>query len=68
MIANYIQNKLHFSVFYKIRTKIPQEVVIYFAFVHSQILYDIEVYANTNYQPGSDVLVHVAPSSVLRFY
>ena len=51
MSLNYIYNKLlkYSSIFYKIRTKIPQEVLrmIYFAFVHSQILYGIEVYANT---------------------
>jgi len=48
---NYIYNKLikYSSIFYKITTKIPQEVLqmIYFAFVHSQILHGIKVYANT---------------------
>ena len=48
---NYIYNKLlkFTSIFYKIRTKIPQNILrmIYFAFVHSHLVYGIEVYANT---------------------
>ena len=53
---NYVRNKLlkFTSIFYKIRTKLPEDVLrmIYFAFVHSQLLYGIEVYANTtNTQP-----------------
>ena len=48
---NYIYNKLikFTSIFYKIRTKLPEEVLrmIYFAFVHSHLSYGIEVYANT---------------------
>jgi len=38
----YIQQISYYSrIFYKIRTQIPHEVLrmIYFAFVHSQILY-----------------------------
>jgi len=36
-------------MFYKIGTKLPEDILkmIYFAFVHSQLLYGIEVYANT---------------------
>ena len=48
---NYVYNKLikFTSIFYKIRNKLPQEVLkmIYFAFIHSHLLYGIEVYANT---------------------
>ena len=48
---NYIYNKLikFTSIFYKIRTKLPEEVLrmIYFVFVHSHLSYGIEVYANT---------------------
>ena len=48
---NYIYNKLikFVSIFYKIRTKLPREVLrmFYFAFIHSQLLYGVEVYANT---------------------
>lgn len=49
---NYIYNKLvkFTSIFYKIRTKLPQAILqmIYFAFIHSHILYGIEVYGNTS--------------------
>jgi len=48
---NYVHNKLlkFTSIFYKIGTKLPEDILkmIYFAFVHSQLLYGIEVYANT---------------------
>ena len=48
---NYIYNKLmkFTSIFYKIRTKLPEEILrmIYFAFVHSHLSYGIELYANT---------------------
>jgi len=48
---NYVSNKLlkFTSIFYKITTKLPEDILkmIYFAFVHSQLLYGIEVYANT---------------------
>lgn len=48
---NYIYNKLikFVSIFCKIRTKLPSEILrmIYFAVVHSNLLYGIEVYANT---------------------
>jgi len=48
---NNIYNKLikFTSIFYKTRTKLPEEVLrmIYFAFVHSHLSYGIEVYANT---------------------
>ena len=48
---DYIYNKLikFTSIFYKRRTKLPEEVLrmIYFAFVHSHLSYGIEVYANT---------------------
>ena len=49
---NYIYNKLvkFTSIFYKIRTKLPRAIlrIIYFAFVHSHILYGVEVYGNTS--------------------
>ena len=49
---DYVYNKLikFVSIFYKLRTKLSQEVLrmIYFAFVHTHLLYGIEVYANTN--------------------
>jgi len=37
------------SIFYKIRTTLPEEILrmIYFAFVHSHLLYGIDVYVNT---------------------
>ena len=47
----YIYGKLLrlVDIFYKIRNKLPLAVLktIYFAFVHSHILYGIELYANT---------------------
>ena len=47
----YIYGKLLrlVGIFYKIRNKLPLAVLktIYFAFVHSHILYGIELYANT---------------------
>ena len=48
---NYVYNKLikFTSIFYKIRTKLPEEILrmIFFAFVHFHLSYGIEVYANT---------------------
>ena len=48
---NYVYNKLikFISIFYNIRTKLSEKILrmIYFAFVHSHLSYDIEVYANT---------------------
>jgi hypothetical protein len=37
------------GIFYKIRNKLPSEVLksIYFAFVHPHLLYGVELYANT---------------------
>ena len=37
------------SIFYKIRTTLPEEILrmIYFAVVHSHLLYGIDVYVNT---------------------
>jgi hypothetical protein len=37
------------SIFYKLRSALPEQVLkqIYFAFIHSRILYGIELYANT---------------------
>jgi len=58
---NYLHNKLikFTSIFYKIRTKLPQEVLrmIYFAFVHTHILYGVEVYANTTLNHLSKLIV-----------
>ena len=51
MAVNQLYSKLikFTSIFYKLRTALPEQVLkqIYFAFVHSRILYGIEVYANT---------------------
>ena len=48
---DYVYNKLikFVSIFYKIRTKVCNNILrmIYFAFVHSHLLYGVEVYANT---------------------
>jgi len=48
---DYVYNKLikYVSIFYKIRTKLRSNILrmIYFAFVHSHLLYGVEVYANT---------------------
>jgi len=53
---DYLYNNLikFVSIFYKIRTKVPQDVLrmISFAFVCSHLLYGIEVYANTGRSPG----------------
>jgi hypothetical protein len=47
----YIYNKLirYTSIFYKLKNKLPETVLtsIYYAFVHSHLLYAIEIYANT---------------------
>jgi len=47
----YVYNKLikFVSIFYKIRTKVCDNILrmIYFAFVHSHLMYGVEVYANT---------------------
>jgi len=51
---NYVYNKIikFTSMFYKIRNKLPQEVLkmIYFAFVHTHLLYGIEVLHVTSLQ------------------
>ena len=51
---DYVYSKIvkFSSIFYKISHRMPQSVksMIYFAFVHSHILYGIEIYGNT-YQP-----------------
>jgi len=48
---DYVYSKLvkFISIFYKIRIKLAPEILrmIYFAFVHSYLLYGIEVYGNT---------------------
>ena len=59
----YIHNNLikFVSISYKIRTKLPPEVgllrLIYFAFVHSHLLYGIEIYGNTTANHLSKLLV-----------
>jgi len=37
------------SIFYKLRSKLPELILkqLYFAFVHSRIMFGIELYANT---------------------
>jgi hypothetical protein len=37
------------GIFYKLRTKLPEQILkqIYFAFVHSRLLYGVELYGNT---------------------
>ena len=39
----------YIGIFYKIRNKLPSDILkqLYFAFVHSQINYEIELYLNT---------------------
>ena len=58
---NYIYNKLikFVSIFYRIRSKLSPEVLrmVYFAFVHSHLLYGIEVYANTTLNHLSKIIV-----------
>ena len=48
---NYIYNKIikFTSIFYKVRAKLPQEILrmVYFAFVYPHLVYGIEIYANT---------------------
>jgi len=38
------------SIFYKLRDKLPDQMLreIYYAFIHSHVLYGVEIYANTN--------------------
>jgi len=58
---DYLYNKLikFVSIFYQIRTKVPRDVLrmIYFAFVHSHLLYGIEVYANATANHLSKLIV-----------
>ena len=37
------------SIFYKLRDKLPDQMLrgIYYAFIHSHVLYGVEIYANT---------------------
>ena len=37
------------SIFYKLRDKLPDQMLreIYYAFIHSHVLYVVEIYANT---------------------
>ena len=37
------------SIFYKLRRKLPGQMLreIYYAFIHSYVLYGVEIYANT---------------------
>lgn len=39
------------SIFYKLRNKLPHSLLkdIYYSFIHSHLLYGIEIYANTNH-------------------
>ena len=47
----HVYNKLikYVGIFYKLRNKLPITMLqtIYYAFVHSHLLYAVEVYANT---------------------
>ena len=56
------------SIFYKIRTKIPEDILrmIYFAFVHSQLLYGIEVCANTTPSQLTQQLIITLNNKLLR--
>ena len=49
---NHVYKKLikYCSIFYKLRRILPLKVLkqVYFAFVHSHILYAVEIYANTH--------------------
>ena len=58
---NYVYNKLlkFTSIFYKLRNKFPNQVLrmIYYAFVHSHLLYGIELYANTAIHHLSKLMV-----------
>jgi len=48
---DYVYNKLlkYIGMFYKLQYKVPSKCLrnIYYAFVYPQILYGIELYANT---------------------
>ena len=42
-------NITYTSIFYKLRDKLPDQMLreIYYAFIHSHVLYGVEIYANT---------------------
>ena len=46
----YLQKLMKYtSIFYKLRGKLPVQMLreIYYAFIHSHVLYGVEIYANT---------------------
>ena len=47
------------SIFYKLRTKLSSSILrmIYFAFVHSHLLYGVQVYANTTTNHLSKLII-----------
>ena len=47
------------SIFYKLRVKLSSSILrmIYFAFVHSHLLYGVEVYANTTANHLSKLII-----------
>jgi len=57
------------GIFYKLRSKIPASVIksVYYAFVHSYVLYGIEVYANTCPTYLKLLHFHVAPCYILVY-
>ena len=65
---HYIINKLvkFCSIFYKLRSIVPPSILrkLYFALVHPQLIYGIEIYANT-YQKYLDPLIKLN-SKILR--
>ena len=48
-IVNIYKNLMKYtSIFYKLRDKLPVQMLreIYYAFIHSHVLYGVEIYAN----------------------
>ena len=75
---DYVYNKLikFVSIFYKLRVKLSSSILrmIYFAFVHSHLLYGVEVYANTTTNHLSKLitlnnkLLHILQYKSLKTY